>query len=110
VCVVLSDDYANISQVGVQLTASADNVALLTFATAERRAAVDQYLLLAGPTAVNPQQRQSAADKRDSQTDRRTPCCYIDLAPHTKKVKVTRLPSVGFRSWSRFLAVSLPLM
>jgi len=30
-------------------------------------------------------------------------CCY------TKRVKVapTRLPSVGFRSWSRFLAVSL---
>ena len=31
---------------------------------------------------------------------------------HLKKVKVahTRLPSVGFRSWSRFLAVSLQVM
>ena len=34
---------------------------------------------------------------------------FVSIASNPKKVKVahTRLPSVGFRSWSRFLAVSL---
>jgi len=82
---------------------------------AERRAAapllldagaVDRYVLPAG--------RSAAAVKRwDRQTDGRTLDRCIDPAPQTMRVKVkvrvahTRLPSVGFRSWSRFLAVSL---
>jgi len=42
------------------------------------RAAVDRYLLPAGPTAANPP-HTAAAGKRD----RQTPCHYIDPAPHT---------------------------
>jgi len=59
----------------------ADNVALPAFAAARRaaawlqltagRAAIDRYLLAAGPTAANPQ-LQRAAVRWDRQTDRRT--------------------------------------
>jgi len=35
---------------------------------------------------------------------------FRGMADHCKKVAHTRLPSVGFRSWSRFLAVSLQVM
>ena len=60
---------------------------------------------------------QRTIDGTDRQTNRQTDGHgrpddrYIDPAPRTirKKVKVahTRLPSVGFRSWSRFSTVSL---
>jgi len=49
------------------------------------RAAIDQYLLLAGPTAANLQQ-QSVAGKWGRQADGWTPYCYIDPAPHTMLV------------------------
>ena len=52
-----------------QLPPSADNVTLLAFAP-ERRAAVapaaaaiDRYLLPAGPTAANPPQRHAAVER-----------------------------------------------
>jgi len=50
-------------------------VALPAFAAAARmlltaaRAAIDRYLLPAGPTAANPQQRRAAAECWDRQTD-----------------------------------------
>jgi len=56
-------------------------MALPAFAAAERRAAVDRYLLLAGPTAANPQHRR-AVGEWDRQTDGRTPYRYIDPIPH----------------------------
>jgi len=54
----------------VQLPTSAVNVALPAFA-AGRRAAIDRYLLSAGLTAANPQQRRAAGEYRDRQTDGR---------------------------------------
>ena len=44
-------------------------------AAADRRAAIDRYLILAGPTAANPQQRSAAGehDRTDVQIDGRTP-------------------------------------
>ena len=58
-------------QVCVQLPASADNVALLAF-DAARRAAIDRYLLLAGPTAANP---PSGGGRMMACTDRQTDGC-----------------------------------
>ena len=57
-------------QVCAQLPTSADNVVLLAFA-ADRRAAIDRYLLAGGPKAANLQQRR-AATGWDRRTDRRT--------------------------------------
>ena len=59
----------NKKQVSVQLPTSADNVELPAF-VAVRRAAIDRYLLAAGPTAANPQQRRAAA-RWDRATDGR---------------------------------------
>ena len=42
------------------------------------RAAVDRYLLPAGPTAANPPHAAAAGER-----DRQVPCHYIDPAPHT---------------------------
>ena len=90
------------------------------------RAAIDGYFLPAGPTAANPQQ-PVCCRVTDKRTDRRTDTAKLHrplserriswgdnssankLLTRHKKVKVahTRLPSVGFRSWSRFLTVSL---
>jgi len=56
-------------------------VALPAFA-AERRAAMDLYLLPAGRSAINPQQRREN-DGTDRQTDGRTPDRYKDPAPRT---------------------------
>jgi len=67
-------------QVGVQLLTPAGNVTLLAFAV-ERRvvvrraavarmdAAIDRYLLPAGPTAANPPHAASAVDRWHRQTD-----------------------------------------
>jgi len=44
---------------------------------AERRAAIDRYLVLAEPTAANLQQRSGT----DGRTDRRTPYRCVDPAP-----------------------------
>jgi len=65
----------------VQLPTSAVNVALPAFAAGRRaatplplsagRAAIDRYLLSAGLTAANPQQRRAAGEYRDRQTDGR---------------------------------------
>ena len=48
-------------------------------------AAIDGYLLPAGPTAANPPQLRAATDRTDGQTDGRTPYSYIDPAPHTTR-------------------------
>ena len=78
------------------------------------RAAIIRYLLPARPTAANPVLWRTL--QMTGRTDRLTPNSFIDPALHPmpavptkeiKKVAHTRLPSVGFRSWSRFLAVSL---
>ena len=80
-------------QVCVQLPTSAVNVALPASAAVRRRAAaprccgtgraaIDRYLLAAGPTAANPP-HAAAAGERDRQTDGRTPCRYVDPAAHT---------------------------
>jgi len=56
----------------VQLPTSADNATLLAFA-AERRAAaaaINRYLLPAGPGAANPLQQHASFDRWDRQTDR----------------------------------------
>ena len=91
-------------KVCVQLPTSADNVALPAFA-AERRAAArllltagraanDRYLLAAGPTAANPQQRR-AVDWTDLQTEGQTDVRmdrYIDPAT------MLAVPTKVFRS------------
>ena len=50
-------------------------------------AAIDRYLLPAGPASANGQQPSSGfaavCPCRDRQTDGRTPCRFIDPAPHT---------------------------
>jgi len=72
-----------IKLVCVQLPTSADNVTLLELAAKRHAAvrlaaarpaaaAVDRYLLSAGPTAANPPQRHAVVDRRDRETDRRT--------------------------------------
>jgi len=71
-----------IKPVYAQLRTPADDVALPAFAAAPLlltagRAAVDRYLLAAGPTAANPQQRRATAGW-DRQTDRR-----MDARPTT---------------------------
>ena len=48
-------------RVCVQLHTLVDNVILLVFTAERRRAAVDRYLLAAGPTAANPPQRRVTA-------------------------------------------------
>ena len=48
-------------------------------------AAIDRYLLPAGPTAANLQQRVRWLDGTDRHTDRKTPDSCIDLAPHTMR-------------------------
>ena len=66
-------------QFSVQLPTSASNVTLLAFA-AEQSAAVDRYLLLAGPTAANPPHVAAAVDRCDRLTDivpLRRPCRVI---------------------------------
>jgi len=52
------------------------------------RAAIDRYLLAAGPTAANPQQRRAAAGW-DRRTDRRTPDSCINPAPGRANKPVT---------------------
>ena len=47
-------------------------------------AAIDQYLLPAGPTAANPP-HAAAVGKWDRQTDGRTPYRFIDPALHTMR-------------------------
>jgi len=42
------------------------------------RAAIDRYLLAAGPTAANPPQRRASAEWWDRQRDGRTPDSFID--------------------------------
>jgi len=104
-------------QVCVQLPASADNVALPTFgrhATARRTAPGSNLSIsLSYPPGA---QQKTCRTLPQRSTDRRTdtgpfhrPCSAYYAG---KKVKVahTRLPSVGFRGWSRFLAVSLEVM
>jgi len=69
---------------------SADNVALPAVAAARRtaarllltagRAAIDRYLLAAGPTAANLQQRHAVAGCDYGQTDGRMPDRCIDPA------------------------------
>jgi len=41
------------------------------------RAAIDRYLLPAGRTAANPQQRNAVGEQWDRRTDRRTPVLDI---------------------------------
>ena len=82
----------SIKQVCVQLPTCADNVALPAFAAERRaaapcccgagRAAIDRYLLPAGPTAAN-LPHAAAAGEWDRQTDGRTPYRFIDPVPHT---------------------------
>ena len=70
-----------------RLATPADNVALPAFAAARRaaarmllsaaRAAIDRYLLPAGPTAANPPQRPNAGT--DRQTDGRPTVTQISL-------------------------------
>jgi len=76
--------------VQLQLPTTAGDVALHAFARCKTllragRAAIDRYLLLAGPTAANPQQLRAAA-RRDRRTDHRrtsnetfafVPKCYV---------------------------------
>jgi len=45
-------------------------------------AAVDRYILLAGPAAANPPHAAAAVDRWDRQTDGRTPYRYIDSAAY----------------------------
>ena len=76
VCLRPMQQWIFIEQVCVQLPTYADNVTLLAFAAAERRAAVrrviDRYLLPAGPTAANPPQRYAVVDRWDRQTGGQT--------------------------------------
>jgi len=75
----------NKQHVCVQLSTSAANVALPAIAARLMLAAVNRYLLAAGPTAANPQQQHAAAgwDRRtDRRTDGRTPDRCTDPAPH----------------------------
>jgi len=51
---------------------TADNVTLLAFAAERRRAAIDRYLLTAGPTAANPRVMGQTDGNMDEQTDRET--------------------------------------
>ena len=53
------------------------------------------------------QQTDTAAEWWDWWTDRQMLDSFIDCSVHCKNVALTRFPSVRFRSWSRFLAVSL---
>jgi len=69
----------------VQLRAYADNVALPAFARrtpllSAGRAAIDRYLLPAGPTAAILQQRVCCCGPMLRQTDRRTLYRYLDPA------------------------------
>ena len=111
-------------QVCVQLPTLADNLALPAFPRhAARLLQLIDISCPAQPTAANPPQRHAAAGW-DRETDRRTVpvkrhstgtvvVCFstrrVRSPTISKKAKVahTRLPSVGFPSWSRFLAVSL---
>jgi len=92
-----------IEQVCVQLPTSADNVTLLAFAAAERRAAVrrviDRYLLPAGPTAANPPQRYAVVDRWDRQTDRRTPYRFTDPAHTVRALSDMTVCVSGARRW-----------
>ena len=54
------------------------------------RAAIDRYLLAAGPTAANPPQRRAAGEWGDGRTDWRTLDSCIDPAPHTMPAVSTR--------------------
>ena len=60
---------------------SADNVTLLAFAGERRRAAIDRYLLAAGPTAANPPSgvRRPNDGTIDGRTDRRTLDSFMHL-------------------------------
>ena len=53
------------------------------------------------------QQTDTASEWWDWWTDRQMLDSFIDCSVLCKKVARTRFPSMGFRSWSRFLAVSL---
>jgi len=67
----------------VQLHASANNVTLLAFAADYRAAApspavaVDRCRLAAGHTTASPTHTAAVVDRRDRQTDERTPYRYI---------------------------------
>ena len=73
-----------ISHVCIQPSTAAGNAALLASAAAAPlllragHAAIDQYLLPAGPTAANPPHAAAAVNSGDGQTVRRTPYRYID--------------------------------
>ena len=88
-------------QISVQPPTSAANVALPASAAARRaaapcccgagRAAIDRYILPAGPTAANPP-HDAATGERDGQTDRRTAYRFIDAARYSVRVeRVKRL-------------------
>jgi len=67
-------------QVWVQLPASADNVALPAFAAARcSRAAIDRYLLPAGPTAANPQRHVLSVHLSRASRSRRKLSCQNQL-------------------------------
>jgi len=103
VCLRPMQQWIFIEQVCVQLPTSADNVTLLAFAAAERRAAVrrviDRYLLPAGPTAANPPQRYAVVDRWDRQTDRRTPYRFTDPAHTVRALSDMTVCVSGARRW-----------
>jgi len=61
-------------------------VTLLIFAAVRRAtaapAAIDRYLLPAGPTAANPSQLHAAVDRWGRKTDGRTAYRYLDSAAY----------------------------
>jgi len=59
-------------QAAVQFPTSAANVTLLQLLLSAGRAAIDRYLLPAGPTAANPPHTVAAVDRWGRQTDRQT--------------------------------------
>ena len=82
IIIIIINNTACAKQVRLQLPTSADNAALLAFATAHtvllhavlRRlaaAAIDRYLPPAEPTAANPPHAAAAVNSWDRQTDRR---------------------------------------
>ena len=69
-----------------RLPTYADNVALPAFAPPHAAAAAtDRYLLTAGPTVANLQQRVCCCGPLLWQTDGWTPCRFTDSAPRTMR-------------------------